>query len=310
MATQKPRGTRVNTIHCDICGEDYADIYRSCPFCEGIPPTEDGEDEESASRGSSGKRLSTNSRGGGYGRGPSPMRIIGIIISLALIIAAICIVVSIVRPMLSRESEYEPEPSPSPVISSDNPDPIEPDAQGDITSPAPDIVPVEQTATGFTLDKKDFTLSKYAETYQLSATFTPAGGTGTVTYASSDTSIASVDETGLVTGLNKGTVTITASMPGAEDQTCVVRCSFTAPAGVSGAVGALALNNSDITIKIGETVRLQVSTSVTGTATWSSSNPSVATVASDGTVTAVGTGTTTITCTVDGKIGACIVRCK
>ncbi len=41
-----------------------------------------------------------------------------------------------------------------------------------------------------------------------------------------------------------------------------------------------------------------------------SSNAAVATVAADGTVTAVGKGTCTITATVDGQSLKCIVRCS
>ena len=42
---------------------------------------------------------------------------------------------------------------------------------------------------------------------------------------------------------------------------------------------------------------------------WSIGDTSVATVSSDGTVTAVGEGNTTLTCTVDGQTLTCIVRC-
>ena len=45
------------------------------------------------------------------------------------------------------------------------------------------------------------------------------------------------------------------------------------------------------------------------TPTWHIGNTSVATISGDGTVTAVGRGNTTITCTVDGKTLECIVRC-
>ena len=45
------------------------------------------------------------------------------------------------------------------------------------------------------------------------------------------------------------------------------------------------------------------------TPTWHIGNTSVATISGDGTVTAVGEGNTTITCTVDGQTLECIVRC-
>ena len=37
---KKPGNAQNKTIHCDICGEDYAATYKRCPFCEGVPPEE------------------------------------------------------------------------------------------------------------------------------------------------------------------------------------------------------------------------------------------------------------------------------
>ncbi|MCC8123282.1 MAG: Ig-like domain-containing protein, partial [Oscillospiraceae bacterium] len=308
-------GSRVNTIHCDICGEDYADIYRYCPFCEGIPPEtdEEGEDGENpANRG--GKRLSSNSRGGGYGRGPSPVRVVGIIISVALIVAAICIVAYILSPMLAGETQVDPTPSPaSSDLITDEPVDTEGNALIDVSaapvmeSPASsadvNTIPADQTATDFTLSHVDVTLNNESPSFTLKPTFIPADGTATVTYTSSDAAVASVDENGKVTGHIKGTVTITASIPGGVSHSCLVRCSFSGTA----TSGTLTLNHDDFTIQAGESVQMKAS-GVTGTPVWSIGNTSVATISSSGVVTHVGKGTTTITCTVDGQTAQCIVR--
>ena len=37
---KRPAGNRNQTIHCDICGEDYAATYKRCSFCNGRPPQE------------------------------------------------------------------------------------------------------------------------------------------------------------------------------------------------------------------------------------------------------------------------------
>lgn len=73
-------------------------------------------------------------------------------------------------------------------------------------------------ATGITLsaDKTTVTAGKDV---QLTATVTPEGSTDAVTYESSDTTVATVDENGKVTTLKAGTVTITAK---AGDQTATV----------------------------------------------------------------------------------------
>jgi len=60
MAARRGTGTRAETIHCDICGEDYAVTYKRCPFCDGRPTAADGSEEDGRRNG--GKRLSTNTR--------------------------------------------------------------------------------------------------------------------------------------------------------------------------------------------------------------------------------------------------------
>lgn len=64
------------------------------------------------------------------------------------------------------------------------------------------------------------------DTVQLNAALTPSGATGTITWASSADTTATVDATGLVTGVEAGTATITASCGGYSD-TCVVTVTNT-----------------------------------------------------------------------------------
>ncbi|MCD7947351.1 MAG: Ig-like domain-containing protein [Oscillospiraceae bacterium] len=315
MATRRGHGSRVNTIHCDICGEDYADIYRYCPFCEGIPPEtdEEGEDGENpASRG--GKRLSSNSRGGGYGRGPSPVKVIGIIISVALIVAAICIVAYILRPMLAGETQpVDTTPPATSDMITEEPGTEEgnaligasaaPVVESPASSADVNTIPADQTATDLSLSHTDVTLNNENPSFNLKVTLIPAGSTATVTYASSDAAVASVDENGKVTGHIKGTVTITASIPGGVSHSCLVRCTFSGTA----TSGTLTLNHNDFTLQSGESVQMKAS-GVTGTPVWNIGNTAVATISSSGVVTYVGKGTTTITCTADGQTAQCIVR--
>ena len=70
----------------------------------------------------------------------------------------------------------------------------------------------------------------------------------------------------------------------------------------------LTLNSTDFTRKVSEgAYKLRVSGG-TGTYTWISENPSVATVASDGTITPVASGTTNVVVTDGSKQAICIVR--
>ena len=75
--------------------------------------------------------------------------------------------------------------------------------------------------TGITLDKSTLSVSVGA-TGQLTSTVSPTDATESyVTWSSSDTSIATVDYSGKVTGVKAGTVTITATC-GGFSATCTV----------------------------------------------------------------------------------------
>ena len=111
-------------------------------------------------------------------------------------------------------------------------------------------------------------------------------------WSSSDPSIASVDQNGKVTGLNKGVADITVkSMNGNMSATCTV----TVLLHVSG----VSLDKTFAKVPKGENLALTVTVSPSDAydknVTWSSSNPSVATVSDQGVVSAHNVGKTTIT---------------
>lgn len=67
--------------------------------------------------------------------------------------------------------------------------------------------------TGISLNRTTATISVDTTT-QLTATIQPNGATGTVTWSSDDTNVATVSNSGLVRGISEGTATITASVAG------------------------------------------------------------------------------------------------
>jgi uncharacterized protein YjdB len=114
---------------------------------------------------------------------------------------------------------------------------------------------------------------------------TVEGTTGTVTYTSSDSSIVSVDKNGKVKANKTGTAKITAKC-GNYSATMTVK------------VVKLAFEKSSISIVKGKSqTRTVVKQGVSGTVKYTSSNPSVATVDSNGRIKALKAGTTTITAT-------------
>lgn len=317
MASRRSRDDRPKMIHCEYCGEDYASTYKHCPFCDEVPLDDedfDG-DEDSPRRVRGGKRLVTNTRGGGYGRGPSPLRLVGIIISLAIIIAAVIIVISVIIPLVTKGSSVT---DPSAVESVRPTDSAQPSVEPTDSPEPTETIPADQTATDFTLSLTEFSLSnRYPDPITLTVTFIPEGSTGTITWSSSDPEVASVDETGKVSaGTKTGNATITATMPGGVTHTCLVHNSVTTGASTSTGSGsgtttstALSLNRTDFTLsKTYPSFQVEVS-GTSSTPVWSIGNSAVATVSGDGTVTYVGKGTTTLTCTVDGKTLTCTVRC-
>lgn len=330
MASKRTGGSEPRMIRCEYCGEDYASSYKHCPFCDEMD--EDYEDGEERPQG--GKRLAGGQGGGyGYGGGPSPLKIIATVVSLALIIAAVIIVISIIKPLVDRGKTGLPEETPpAGVQATETPgvdgalDPegtLNPDPTPDASAPDPDssaepTIPPGQTATGFTLSKSDFTLNnQWPDPITLTVTFIPAGSTGTITWTSSNPDVATVDENGKVShGTKTGSATITATMAGGITQTCTVYNSVTSSSGSSSSANSgsnssssLSLSRTDFTLEPGESWQVTVS-GTSSTPTWSIGNSSVATVSSNGTVTNVGSGTTTLTCSVDGQTLTCIVRCK
>ena len=130
-----------------------------------------------------------------------------------------------------------------------------------------------------------------------------------VTWSSSNTAVANVSASGVVTPVAPGTAIITVTT---VDGSKTASCTVTVNASVVAVTG-VSLNKSSTSLTVGGTETL-IATIAPANATnknvtWSSSNTYVATV-NNGTVTAVAPGTTTITVkTVDGdKTASCNVN--
>ncbi len=120
------------------------------------------------------------------------------------------------------------------------------------------------------------------QTVQLSGSGTPNGVTP---WTSTNTGVATVSNTGLVTGVAGGTSTITYTNSNGCQQTVVVT------------VNALPTISGNAPICIGSTVQLTGSATPNGTTPWTSSVTGVATVSNTGLVTGIAAGTSTITYT-------------
>ena len=133
-------------------------------------------------------------------------------------------------------------------------------------------------------------------TQQLSATLTPANATNqSVTWTSSNTAVASVNATGLVTGVAAGTSTITVTTAdGNKTATAAITVAAISVTGVT-------VSPSTVSLYAGATQQLIAAISPANATnkavSWSSSNATVATVNASGLVTGVASGTANITVT-------------
>ena len=303
------------THRCPKCGEEYSDTYRSCPFCEeeaaikrGHPPRRSGRRVE--------KRQ--NARSGGAG---------GVMLLLTglIILGVVGYVVfgdDVADAVGIRDAQPAPPPDasqtePQAPPSSDGQTPEPPVPNED--EPAPSVDPVisdeppvsdepAEPSGPLALSQTDITIPA-GETGRLTA----SGGSGEVTWSSSNPEIASVDN-GAVTGKAGGTVTITASS-GEETATCQVKVE--GEPWVDPNPSIYRLNREDFTLSSSETSwqmkvkkdngKWEIMGPNEGVA-WASSNTGVASISETGLVTKTGKGTTQITATVGGVTLECTVR--
>lgn len=133
-------------------------------------------------------------------------------------------------------------------------------------------------------------------TQQLNATIAPANATNqNVTWTSSNTAVATVNASGLVSAVSAGTATITVkTVDGNKTATSAITVAAIPVASVS-------VSPTTASLYAGNTQQLLATiapaNATNKTVTWSSSNTGVATVNSSGLVTAVSAGTANITVT-------------
>ena len=222
---------------CPVCGEKYSDTYKNCPFCE----------EEAALRGGGKVR-----RGGRRTAGKQKVNLLTpTLIILILIMAALLIYL-----LFGDRFQKEPDKQDTPPVEEVQPQqpeveaPIdtEPegsgmpeDPEGTEQDPGTTTAPAAskyETASklpdGLTLSTTDFTLKAAGETHTIQA----SGGSGGYTWLSEDVGVASVDQSGKVTAVSRGTINVLVT-DGSKKAVCIVRCNFngtltTQPSGGSG----------------------------------------------------------------------------
>lgn len=163
-------------------------------------------------------------------------------------------------------------------------------------------------------EDSNFTLNKESMTIRLNGTgyLSYSGGSGSITWESSDPTIATVDN-GTVTGLNIGTTTITATR-GEETATCTVTVVYNMI--TIGGNSYNSVSNVNLVLNEHPTENLYATVEdddyevvTNAKVEWSSSDTSIVTVDKNtGTITGLKAGTATITASAAGVTDTCEVK--
>ena len=169
--------------------------------------------------------------------------------------------------------------------------------------------------TGVYLDREGTVVLRMGSSLTLKATLQPAGATRNLTWTSSSTKVATVDQNGIVTGIKEGTVTITVKTHNGKKDTVKVKVAAYYP------VQALSLSlggKSYGEMYVGDRAKLSVTYTPSKSCdfanlTWRSNNTKVVTVDGSGNLSAVGAGYAMITATdqntsVSASFGVVVTR--
>ena len=170
--------------------------------------------------------------------------------------------------------------------------------------------PEPPVATTLNISPASVDLSSFGETLQLTATVLDQNGqpiaSAPVSWAIDDNSVATVDAGGLVTAVQNGSATVSATSASASGTASVTVAQRLASIDVSPA--------ADTLFAVGDSLQLTAepfdangNPVQDATITWSSEDDAVATVDSNGLVTAAGNGTANITAAAGGASGTAAV---
>ena len=172
------------------------------------------------------------------------------------------------------------------------------------------VTPATVAVESVSLDKTSLSLV-VGDTETITATVNPDNASNkTVNWSSSSTAVATVDANGNITAVAVGTAVIIAST---VDGGKTAFCTVTVTASAAVPVQSVSLNKTELSLNVGESVTLTATVlpenADNKAVTWSSSDAAVATVDSNGKVSAVAAGSAVITVkTTDGeKTATCTV---
>lgn len=187
-------------ITCRRCGREYSGLRSRCPYC-------------GTSRKKSAERIPLRTSSANAGTPAAEHAAVNtkwqLLFGGILLIAVVAAVIVLITVSLNAEknSSAAVDPTPPATVSSAAP----------VTTPTPTPTPsVTSVTITFLGSKRTEFAAKVGDEVQLSTTVYPTGTGQTVTWSSKDESVAKVSDKGVVTGVGKGTTTITAECGGVK----------------------------------------------------------------------------------------------
>lgn len=311
---------------CEYCGSEYLSTEPKCPVCGGGSTKED-----SAAPVAPKHRLASKSgvRAAGKSDSTKPWGLISAILGV-LVLAGI--VLFFIQMDFFREGGFDFNAIPTNIQQTS---PAEDALDQTLQTPLPeeDILPQEpedepvsdpNACTGLTISRESLILDEAGGKVFLTAVARPTSCTDPIVFVSSDESVVTVTDSGMITAIAPGEAEISVTC-GSITKTCLVQCQFTAddpeevpdepedePDDPSEETPTPTLSSEDFTLFYpGEETILSVNNVPAGASvTYASSNSKVVTVDANGTVTAMGDGDATITVTVGDVTLTCAARCR
>ena len=311
----------MNKVVCNICGTSYPENATQCPICGSVQNTDnvaqDRSNGENYSYVKGGRFSKSNVKkrnqakaaavpaaaSGKYSQKnsdkPSTGSVVVVVVLLLVIIAMTGFIVVqffLTDGLLLNGLRLGSGTSVSDKTTLPAEDPT--------TLPAsePEDTTISLVCTDIQINAQSIRLEGIGSTFTLNVSLTPADTTDTVTYSSSDESVATVSDQGVVTAEGAGTAIITASCGSASAQ-CSVTC-------IDPDAKVLAFNRKEITFETeGESWVLYSGDIPTEEIIWTSDDNTVATF-TDGKVVAVGEGDTTVSGIYQDQTVTCIIHCQ
>lgn len=296
----------MSKVVCYVCGSSYPEDLDQCPVCGFTQPVDSSSDEEMD------EIYYTYVKGGRFSKSnvrkrnkeiqaenPAPVvdnkkkKNNGVAVFIPLLLLGILAIIAyiLLRFFVPNDFIYEGTDGFGIFMN----------ATEDTQTPADDIVVPDETAgVSVTIDTTEIVFDEVGNTYELDVIVEPADSTDIVEFNSSNTNVATVDENGVITAVDKGSAFITVTC-GTASTKCHVICS--------AAAFEVPLNRKEIVFNgEGQSWLLYSGMAENSEIVWSSDDDSVATV-NAGMVVSVAEGSTVIHATYGNQTVSCIVHC-